>query len=622
MRNNGSIFGRCKTDGLAIFFCRGWGVEKIEVGIIVKVYYRNSESERMSEPKWEFIDEERRAEFYSGRMRELVVGFAELPDEVLRQWPRGLKILDLGGWPQGKIPKLPKGLEEFYISNHDFQGKFQPPGSLRVLEMMDCRYERVSIPRGIEELKTNCIALQKAERLDSLKVLIWEKARFTDFNWLPKSLRVLKLNGDCAREKVVIDWLPPTLEYCEIASWSVRRIESLPDGLIYLSIGVRLEEIPPLPASLKVLRSQSNWAVTRLPTLPRGLKKLIFRCCRTLVELPELPDGLRCLNCDYTGISTLPRLPDSIRHVSLIGVKSLTGSIEIPSQVRSLYASDTGISEIIYRGGIVPPLTRFHVGDCPLIGVPELPESIRHIFVGGCGLRGAWRGYFPKVNTFWCWDNELTELPDIARAAEIKCYNNKLRFLPEAVRVCEIARFADNPLDFQVESGDTAGASGGPPSLMVLAGEFILATGLAKHVEVVELREYLGGFHECPACGRKSELRRHFVLWDEKPVTCLRCWRCKVGALPPVKKLECYGEHQYNKYLRTMTRCCRTRRANLSNWLVRTKKEGDLNEVGSRGDLNEVGSRGGGADLTNVTDLEELTGSGAPDESEELHSQL
>jgi len=120
-----------------------------------------------------------------------------------------------------------------------------------------------------------------------------------------------------------LEELPPIPETVEVLRVGVNRLTTLPPlppNLRTLSCGINcLTSLPSLPDSLENLYLEGN-RITALPPLP---KRLIELSCRAnlITELPDtLPPGLTLLSCGENRITRLPfELPHSLVEIEAAG---------------------------------------------------------------------------------------------------------------------------------------------------------------------------------------------------------------------------------------------------------------------------------------------------------------
>jgi hypothetical protein len=122
---------------------------------------------------------------------------------------------------------------------------------------------------------------------------------------------VLRIDGLWLEE---LPPLPATVKSLVCSRNQLTRLPALPEGLESLyCYSNTLTSLPPLPASLKILDCGQN-ELTSLPTLPLGIKEL--SCYQNhLTKLPQLPHGVRILKCYENELVRLPRLPTTLQQI-------------------------------------------------------------------------------------------------------------------------------------------------------------------------------------------------------------------------------------------------------------------------------------------------------------------
>jgi Leucine-rich repeat (LRR) protein len=526
-----------------------------------------------------FIDDERRADFYSGRVRELCFHFGHVDE--LPELPESLEVLDLDFNHLIRLPKLPRGLQELMMySCHAKVGEY--PESLKVLDVGERDHHHCpKLPDGLEELYAGKWEQADVERLTSLRVLSLHYFDFTSLAGLSRELRVLNIRGDDVGAMPVIDWLPPGLKYLKISMCDITRLEILPEGLEFLLLGRSCTAPRAWPEGLRWLEFNNGCAVDRIRNLPPRLK-VLRTFCNNIDSICELPASLTRLECavGMNRLTELPRLPDGLR-ILVATMAELRGVLEIPSEVWILDIRGTKIEEVVIRGGASSKLTSLNAPDSKLRHVPPLSKDAGWVDVEGCQLQGEWNAHLSGLEHLNCGNNRLTKLPDVPQIKWLRCSHNLLRYLPEGVLTGTGTQCDGNPLDWDI--GGEAGENQREfPSLLEISGMAVLAHRLEHAVELVELREFLGEFRECRGCGRKVLLRRKFTYCDptssaphdspcdespynRTPVTWLRCYWCEPQMVVRPMKRRARGDAE-RKYLAKHGRRYAWRCDNFHNW--------------------------------------------------------
>jgi hypothetical protein len=495
----------------------------------------------------EFIDDEARARFYSGEVRELIcrgLNLVEIPE-----LPEGLEILNVGkntGLKQ--LPKLPEGLRELYMHKCELIKLPKLPKSLVALSLQNTRLLwGVRFPKRIEALTMGHGYLENLDLLDNLRILICLTMCIDNFR-VPRNLRVLSLHSGCQiGEKLKLEWFPPTLELLDIDCEGIREMRNLPNSLRYLRVGKDLCCELVLPEGLEAFVCYRNTGLRELPPLPASLKLLDISDSK-ISRLPSLPDGLRILFCQDTKVTTLPPLPAGLEQLNL-NRSCVSGELEIPANMRRLWFGETAVRGVKWRGGVIPPLKWFIGYTSQLRQMPPLPEDIDYINVANCRLKGAWRGYFTNLSGLWCRTNKLTELPSIARAATLQCDENRLAYLPDVVLVPSVTcSCSGNPSD-----GDTPMVKWFP-SLRELCGAVVYPQWLNQRIGIVELDEYLAKFCRCPGCEKMAHVERKFARTEAGlRVAAWMCHQCRPGerrdsSVPTVAEIPAsYSNYYFNE---------------------------------------------------------------------------
>jgi hypothetical protein len=379
------------------------------------------------------------------------------------------------------FPKLPVGLKKLWTDRDDRHGLWYPPG----LEMLIC----------------NC-----------------DGGEFHDLRKLPKTLKYFQCESMFGSNKFGdLSQMPEGIEFIDIYSGILDRIEVLPSSLIYLE-----------------LRSCSG--LFRIPELPRNLQYLILDHCRDLDELPRLPEGLLYLNINSTEVSSignlpeslvklncgdcpvekLPKLPDGLK-ILRCGNSGLGGTLEVPNGIRYLNFAGTNVDRLICEGGKLTEVGWLYCQNSLISSLPELPEYMDTIDVSDC-QNLVKLPYVRGVKNLYCHDCEFRAFPMIEDIEFIQYDDDLVQCLPEGALGAENLRISVVPGDEEAEI----------PSLLELAGATVASDGgMMARVEIAELREYLTEFKRCRGCEKMAILREKMAKSsDGTDIKYHRCWRC------------------------------------------------------------------------------------------------
>jgi Leucine-rich repeat (LRR) protein len=485
------------------------------------LFFGINQGREVTMSRLEFIDDEARARFYSGEVRELVcrgLSLAEIPE-----LPEGLEILDASSNSELKrLPKLPKGLRELYTRHCELKELPKLPNSLQALGLKGPHLLwGARLPKELRALSVSDGNLECLGPLNELRMLVCVNIKFRDF-YVPRNLRMLSLNPKCnVGDEVVLNWFPPELEFLDISCEGIFRLANLPSTLKYLKIGKSLQSMPNLPEGLEALNCFENWHLRELPNLPNSLKILDVGSSK-IRRLPKLPDGLRRLYCQKSELTSLPSLPDALELINL-SCTQICGELVVPSRVKYLVFNNTQVERVQWRGGIMPPLIHIVAYSSRLNTVPPLPENIEYIDVSNCRLEGVWRGYFAKLDTLKCQTNDLTELPSIGYVQTLMCRPNQLTHMPDVVAAPRVGGLPDNKTP----------AVKWFPSLRELCGAVVYPQWLNQRVGIAELDEYLATFCRCPGCEKMAHVEKKFFCDDsEFRVAAWMCYKCEPGNRP------------------------------------------------------------------------------------------
>jgi hypothetical protein len=103
-----------------------------------------------------------------------------------------------------------------------------------------------------------------------------------------------------------------TMEGKSTVQFPMYNLPDLPRELLYLKcVSCGLNNIPPLPQTLKLLDCSKNKSISRIPELPIGL--MVLRCVdTTITQLPELPEGLIELSFGGFGLDNSVYFPEKL----------------------------------------------------------------------------------------------------------------------------------------------------------------------------------------------------------------------------------------------------------------------------------------------------------------------
>ena len=192
-------------------------------------------------------------------------------------------------------------------------------------------------------------------------------------------------------------------------------LPELPRELLYLKcFDCGLNNIPPLPQTLKLLNCSNNKGISRIPELPGGL--MVLKCVNTTItKLPELPEGLIDLNFGGGGLENPMYLPEKFPiNLEILNI----GSSEFfYNEVYELDVRDKPGGDVVLEPGeTLTPQTidkylakkkaesyKFYTNFKNSESFKEFPPNLREIFIEGTNLSS-----FP------------IELPDIWNTTETK----------------------------------------------------------------------------------------------------------------------------------------------------------------------------------------------------------
>jgi hypothetical protein len=488
-------------------------------------------------------------EILTARSDELWRQFCAAPPEVFASYkinvhefdfelPAGIKKVAIWCDVLKKFPKLPEGVVYFKCGGAYLNGSPLLPKTLVTLDYDVCNFDLGSenLPRGLKNL------------------------RLQEYNYgsdYPPGLEVLSCNST-ARGRHELGKLPESLKcFIHDDTSAFENFSSLSEARVGIECLIinhgDFEEIGTPPESVTWLNLCMCTGFTREPRLPMGLKYLNLSRCDDLVELTELPEGLLCLDIGYNSISSIGRLPNSLVELYCGGCEltslpklpdglkilycddqSLDGVLEVPAGLRRLDCSSTEVSEIRCEGGRLTDIETLICARSKVTALPELPEKMNLINVNRCSrLRRL--PFVRRLNQLACKYCSFTSLPPVEEVRILHCSGTPLLYLPEAALGVEDSDLGDvirgevvtREVGREGEAREVIG-----PSLLELAGAAVLRHGLAKRVEVAELREFIGSdeFGRCRGCGILEKLRLKVAeISTGLNVQFRRCWRCAIN---------------------------------------------------------------------------------------------
>lgn len=193
--------------------------------------------------------------------------------------------------------------------------------------------------------------------------------------------RAAKAKTELDLEGLNIHTLPPVADSVRkitIYATNIQSITSLPPALRELNCMMTpLRELPALPPTLEYLNCHLT-PLTELPPLPDSLRQLYVHDTR-LEELPPLPTGLHWLFCG--GFPAFTHLPP-----------------ELPPSLRRLSVQRCPVN-------FIPPLPQtlqaLELRSISLRVLPELPESLKEIFLIGMQLAEPFQTLYDQYKVVW-----------------------------------------------------------------------------------------------------------------------------------------------------------------------------------------------------------------------------
>ncbi|CAN6722886.1 unnamed protein product [Malus baccata var. baccata] len=235
---------------------------------------------------------------------------------------------------------------------------------------------------------------------------------------LPDSLRYLYWWG-YPLESLPLKFSPENLVDLHMPCSQVKKLwkeGQRPVNLQVLNLpgSIYLTEVPNLSGSLKIVNIDLS-SCRRLVEIPwyfqdlDSLTHLCLRGCTSLKYLPEMPTNIKYLNLSESGIKEY--LPKSICKLKYLEELDLSSCSELENfqeilermeHLKSLNLSGTMIQELHSSIEFLPALNRLELHNCKRL--PSIPKSI-------CKLK-----YLEELNLSWC--SELENFPKILEPME------------------------------------------------------------------------------------------------------------------------------------------------------------------------------------------------------------
>ena len=164
-------------------------------------------------------------------------------------------------------------------------------------------------------------------------------------------------------------------------------------GILMLS-SLNLTRIPPLPAGITTLCLRYNPGLI-IESLPEGLLHLSVSNCM-LETLPPLPSTLELLYCSHNKLQSLPSLPRGLRSLDADNNR-IRYVDDLPEGMNYLNLSSNPLREPLLASSIPSTLRTLMLNSC---GLRWLPDSLEHC---------------RDMESFQCANNKLQTLPLLPR---------------------------------------------------------------------------------------------------------------------------------------------------------------------------------------------------------------
>lgn len=320
--------------------------------------------------------------------------------------PEGTHTLYLNCWNLKEVPPLPESLRILHVGSHTIEKLLNLPKKLEELYCTYCSFVQFpQLPNSLKVLAQHYCTKKLTARPkfpDGLTQLILSAFNF-ELTTLPKNLKVLMLKHYHYDK---LPTLPDSLETLEIDQCNyINYLPNIPKSLKSLQYGscdlIEWKEEHLLPESLTSLFCCHSPNVRILPELPNKLKSLY--CSNTgISELPDLPNTLETLACGKTNIEEIPELPETL--IDLMCEDTLVSSLpELPDSLELLEVSHCNNLENL---DLPNNLKRLKCDNCMnLYSISHMPESLNSLDCDNCEDLHLSYTYFPKTLESYFYSN-------------------------------------------------------------------------------------------------------------------------------------------------------------------------------------------------------------------------
>jgi hypothetical protein len=192
--------------------------------------------------------------------------------------------------------------------------------------------------------------------------------------------------------------------------------------------------------------------IKSLPILPLNLEILVADNNFRLEEIPKLPLSLRVLSICLTSVQCLSGLPDSLEELYVSENPGIQLSRFLPRNLR-VFVADCCELEVL---PVLPPsLTTLSVDGNHLDILPQLPSTIQTIIASNNQLLNISKetqiSALSELAVLQIHNNVLRRLPELPpKLVELNCSENNLKRLPRLPESLRVFVFFGNPLVYEI----------------------------------------------------------------------------------------------------------------------------------------------------------------------------
>jgi hypothetical protein len=192
--------------------------------------------------------------------------------------------------------------------------------------------------------------------------------------------------------------------------------------------------------------------IKALPILPLHLEILVADNNFRLEEIPKLPMSLRVLSICMTSVQGLSGLPPTLEELYVTENPGIQLPAELPPYLRVLVADCCELEELPQ---LPPRLMTLSVDGNYLEILPELPETIQTIIASNNQLLRLSKTFdfsnLGDLSVLYVHNNVLRRLPSLPPSlVDLNCSENNLKRLPRLPESLQSFVFFGNPLVYEI----------------------------------------------------------------------------------------------------------------------------------------------------------------------------